>query len=135
MYVYFLLIIKCILAKKHMSMYVHIHLHVTCVYCLLFYYFYYFSKNGVSYFNPSVHNEFSFYVERIKRSCSLLLFVITSNTTGVPELIEVREGEGGRERERGFGGKENERGEGEGVRNINTCTCTSYCCLYCIGCL
>ena len=58
----------------------------------------------MSYFNPSVHNEFSFYVERIKRSCSLLLFVITSNTTGVPELIEVigRKGERGREGERGI---------------------------------
>ena len=37
----------------------------------------------------------------------------------------------GRERE----GGEGERDGREGVRNINTYTCTSYCCLYCIGCL
>ena len=83
------------------------------VYGAYYFIIFIFSKNGVSYFNPSVHNEFSFYVERIKRSCSLLLFVITSNTTGVPELIEVREGEGGREGERERereGERERERG-------------------------
>ena len=85
-------------SKKHMSMYIYICIYMSHVYSAYYFIiFIIFSKNGVSYFNPSVHNEFSFYVERIKRSCSLLLFVITSNTTGVPELIEVREGEGGRE--------------------------------------
>ena len=93
----------------HFSKKTHVHARTyafTCHMCkvLIILLFFIFSKNGVSYFNPSVHNEFSFYVERIKRSCSLLLFVITNNTTGVPELIEVigRKGERGREGERGI---------------------------------